>query len=372
MMGATGWLGDAILGARSLVRLPAFLRSPISAPEAQAILRRRHAERAVDFLAVARRAVYAHPGSPYRALLDHGGCQYGDLECLVRTQGLEDALRILFRQGVFLTVAEFKRRCPVVRGGLRLEIDPDGLRNPASVSHFPAQSGGSRGPSTALTFDLRFVRDVAADLAASLAARGAAGWHLAYWDVPGGTIRPLLVCAKAGHAPRRRFALVDPASRALHPRYRWSAQALHWGGWVAGIPLPAPEHVPLSDPLPVARWMRQVLGSGQTPLLLTYSSPAVRLCEAARAAGLDLGGARFLLYGEPVTEARLAVIRRTRALPDPPAARAARGHHRPRLPAGRPLARATPAQGARAHRDRPRARRHARGWWERAHRERVR
>jgi hypothetical protein len=59
--------------------------------------------------------------------------------------------------------------------------------------------------------------------------------------------------------------------------------------------------------------MRRVLESGQTPLLFTYSSPGVRLAEAARAAGLDLRGARFFLYGEPVTGARLAVIRRTGA-----------------------------------------------------------
>jgi hypothetical protein len=311
--GSIGWLEDSFLGVRFLAQLPAFLRSPIRAVEAQAILRHRHAERAADFLALARRTVYPHPASPYRALLDHAGCEYGDLERLVSREGLEGALHALFRQGVFLTVAELKGRRPVVRGGLRFAVDPDGLRNPTSVSHFRAQSGGSRGPGAALMVDLRFVRDIAADLAASFAAHGAGDWHHAYWDVPGGTIRPLLSSAKAGQAPRRWFSLVDAARRDLHPRYRWSARALRWGGWLAGVPLPGPEYVPVGDPLPVARWMRRVLESGQTPLLFTYSSPGVRLAEAARAAGLDLRGARFFLYGEPVTGARLAVIRRTGA-----------------------------------------------------------
>jgi hypothetical protein len=196
-------------------------------------------------------------------------------------------------------------------------MDPAELRNPVSVPHFRAQSGGSRGPGTALTIDLSFVRDIAADLAASFAANGAMHWHHAYWDVPGGTIRPLLSSAKAGQVPRRWFSLVDVAHRDLHARYRWSARALRWGGRVAGLAFPAPTHVPVSDPLPVARWMRQVLASGQAPLLFTYSSPGVRLAEAARAAGLDLGGAHMFLYGEPVTEARLAVIRRTGAQPKP-------------------------------------------------------
>jgi len=312
------WLaGDAAVGVRFLARLPGFLRRPINPAEAESIIRRRHAERADDFLAIARRAVYAHPESPYRALLGHAGCEYGDLERLVRGEGLEEALRVLCREGVFLTVSELKGRCPVARGQLRFELGPTGLRNPASASHFPAQSGGSRGPSAALTVDLGFVGDVAADLAASLDARGAAGWWHAYWDVPGGTIRPILASAKAGHVPRRWFALVDAVRCDLHPRYRWSARALHWGGRLAGVPLPAPEHVPLRDPLPVVRWMRGVLATGHTPLLLTYVSPALRVCEAARAAGIDLEGARFLLYGEPVTDARLAVIRRMGAKATP-------------------------------------------------------
>jgi hypothetical protein len=315
--GPAGALADALLGARFLAQLPAFLRSPIGADDAQAILRRRQAERAPDFLALARRTVYAHAASPYRRLLDHAGCEYGDLERLVVRDGLEGALRMLLRQGVFLTVAELKGRRPVVRGGLRFTVDSDGLRNPTSVAHFPAQSGGSRGPGTALTVDLRFVRDIAADLAASFAAHGAGDWHHAYWDVPGGTIRPLLSSTKAGQAPRRWFALVDAARRDLHPRYRWSARAVRWGGWLAGVSLPAPEHVPVSDPLPVARWMRQVLDAGQTPLLFTYASPGVRLAEAARVAGLDLHGAHLFLYGEPITPARLAVARRAGATAKP-------------------------------------------------------
>lgn len=307
------WLADAALGARFLARLPAFVRSPIGAAEGRAIIRRRLAERDADFLALVRRAVYAHPTSPYRVLLRHAGCEYGDLERLVSGDGLEGALRALLREGVFLTVGEFKGRRPVARGALRFHVDPRGLRNVAMAHHLPGQTSGSGGPSTALAIDLRFVRDVAADLAASLEARGGAGWHLAYWDVPGGTIRPLLACAKAGQASRRWFSLVDTAGPDLHARYRWSGWAVRWGGRLAGVRLPAPEYVPIHDPLPIIRWMRQVLASGATPCLLTYSSPAVRLAEAARAAALDLRGARLLLYGEPVTAARLAFIRRTGA-----------------------------------------------------------
>jgi hypothetical protein len=57
--------------------------------------------------------------------------------------------------------------------------------------------------------------------------------------------------------------------------------------------------------------MTAALAEGHRPLLLTYPSPAVRLCRAARAAGADLAGAEFRLYGEPLTPARLDAIGRS-------------------------------------------------------------
>jgi hypothetical protein len=179
---ATTWLEDAVLGARFLLWLPAFLRSPVDRADAEAILRRRLATREIDFLALARHAVYPRPESPYRKLVDHAGCRYGDLEGLVRREGLESALRTLASQGVYLTVAELRGREPVVRGGLRFSLEPGVLRNPLSSYHVPGRTGGSRGSSIALSIDLRFIRDVAADVVASMTARGAAGWQIGYWN----------------------------------------------------------------------------------------------------------------------------------------------------------------------------------------------
>ena len=63
--------------------------------------------------------------------------------------------------------------------------------------------------------------------------------------------------------------------------------------------------------------MHDTLRSGATPHLLTFTSSAAALCGAAFAAGLDLSGAQFTVGGEPVTEARLAAVRRVgaRAVP---------------------------------------------------------
>jgi hypothetical protein len=98
------WRDDAAAAAGFVARLPGYLRRPIAAAEAAATLAARLAARERDFLELARSLVYAHAESPYRALLRHAGCEYGDLERLVRGEGLEGALRTLARRGVYLSV----------------------------------------------------------------------------------------------------------------------------------------------------------------------------------------------------------------------------------------------------------------------------
>jgi hypothetical protein len=85
---------------------------------------------------------------------------------------------------------------------------------------------------------------------------------------------------------------------------------MRWIGALAGVSLPRPVHVPLADPRPIVHWLGSVLRAGRTPHLSTYASAAVRLCEAAGVAGIDLRGAQLTLSGEPITETRLAAVRR--------------------------------------------------------------
>lgn len=50
-------------------------------------------------------------------------------------------------------------------------------------------------------------------------------------------------------------------------------------------------------------------GPWRDPHLFTFASPAVRLCQAALADGIDLHGAQLTVSGEPLTAARIAAIR---------------------------------------------------------------
>ncbi len=311
-------LQDVVIGARFLFRLPSFLTHPVNLAEARAILLRRLENQESDFLSVARNIIYPNPANPYRQLLDLVGCQYGDLERLVRQDGIEGALRSLLRKGVFLSVNEFRGREPVIRGSSTIAVDPFQLRNPLSAVHMPVQTGGSRSGGTQIPMDLAFMRDRSVDTCLSLNARSGDGWVKAIWGVPGGfAIAVALEFSGFGSPLERCFFLVDPAARGLHPRYRWSIRALQWAGFLTPRRLPKPQCVAIDDPLPIAHWMAGVLRSGKVPLLFTFSSPAVILCHTAAKAGLDLRGARFMMTGEPITKARLDIVRQVGAKAEP-------------------------------------------------------
>lgn len=307
---------DVATAARFVWRVRDFLRDRITLDEARAVVRRRLDSREADFLDLARRAIYGRADSPYRALLGQAGCEYQDLARLIQAEGLEGALRALCRQGVYLTVEEFKGRRPVVRGNATIPLDPTSLRNPLTRPYFVGQSGGSRGPRSAVLYDLACFRDRAVNTCLVIEACGGADWAKAVWGVPG--IGNVLRFSPFGRLPERWFTQVDPADAGLHPGYRWSALALRWGGVLAGLRLPGPRYVSLAEPLVVARWLAEVLRSGRTPHLELFVTSAVRLCQAALSAGVDIAGSWFLIIGEPTTSARLTAVERAgvRAIPD--------------------------------------------------------
>jgi hypothetical protein len=305
---------DVRAGVRFLRDLPPFLRRPWSEASARAALRTRFERRETDFVELVRRAVYENATSPYRALLRWAGCEYGDLRGLVARDGLEGALQGLARAGVYLTVDQFKGRAPVVRGSTTLSVDSGRLRNPSVRAYALAQSSGSRGARTAVPVDLRFIRDLGANICLTTAARGGLRWRHATWTIPGSAAMAAALSYSAfGSHWVHWFSQVDPRARALHPRYRWSARIMTWGGMLAGVSLPMPRHVPLENPRPIVDWLAATLEMGETPHLLTFPSSAVRVCAAARDAGQSLQGAQFMLGGEPITSARLEVIDRAGA-----------------------------------------------------------
>lgn len=309
-------LDDLVGGLHLIVSLPRLLRQRVTSAEAHAEHRHRLAHREDNFLSLAREAIYGNAASPYRRLLEMAGCEYHDLEELVRREGLEGALRLLYRRGVYLTLDEFKGTPPIVRGSATFHLKPEELRDPRARLHMVGRTGGSRGSRRPVPIDFELVREHAGEILLELEARECVDSVRAAWNVPGaGAIRRIVQYSLLGAPPARWFSLMDPAANGVHPRYRWSARAVRFAGLLAGVALPSPTPVSLQDPLPIVHWMSQVLKSGKIPFLHTYASCAVRVCQAALAAGISLRGAQFTMGGEPTTEARLAVVRQAGAVP---------------------------------------------------------
>jgi hypothetical protein len=304
-------LGDIRAGARFVWGLRPLLRRPLDTGQAKAALDRRLASRAERFLALVKRAVYGHPASSYRALLGLARCEYGDLERLVRREGVEGALDQLLRHGIYLTVEEFKGRRPVRRGGVEVEVKQAGLRNPGSTAHIEGTTSGSRGAPAPVAIDITYVRAWAQNLRLQLEIRGGLDWARAYWAPASTTSIAWLVCYAAAGLPQARwFTPIDPQSLELPALYRASARLLPWAGLVAGARLPRAEHAPLAEPTSILRWMTAVLRAGGTPCLVGYASALVQLCQAARDSGVELAGARVQAVGEPLTVSRLHALRR--------------------------------------------------------------
>src|SRR5262249_52228240 len=301
---------ELVAGVRFLWRLPAFLRHPIDPERARAILRRRLETRETGFLDLARRAIFDQRVSPYRRLLAAAGFEYGDLERLVHRDGVDTALEVLLRHGVYLRVDEFKGRRAAARGGRTIDVRPSDLRNPFLRVDMLSQTGGSGGPSTPVAMDLGFIGEMAVNYSLVNQARGAEQWVHAVWLVPAGdAIVKILPQTRCGPTPVRWFSPLPLAALEGPPRYRWGARLLRYAGTLARVPLPWPEHVPIEHPAPIVEWMHGVLRAGRTPHLMTIASSAVHVCRAAAEVGVDLRGAQFTLTGEPTTPARLAALR---------------------------------------------------------------
>lgn len=301
---------DMLTGMKFALSLRRVFRQPPTPDQALGILRRRLERREDDFLGMARRAIYSNPKSPYRELLRLAGCEFGDLERLVHQDGLDGALLKLFRQGVYLTIDEFKGREPAVRGSASVSVSRAQLANPNSVVHIMVQSSGSRGPRRGAPFDLAFIKETAVDRILVQSAQGAMDRPRAIWFVPGGApLYVMTIWGAAGIRPQRWFSQVDAKAAGLDRRYEWSERAMRLGARLAGVRLPAPEYAPVDAPLPILQWMERCLAGGLLPHLSTFASSAAGLCRAAQERGVGLRGARFELTGEPVTEAVQAVLR---------------------------------------------------------------
>jgi len=291
--------------------LKRFFQHPISPKECDQQITRQIQQRAVSFLRIVERGIFAHDRSPYRRLLHHAGIEFEDVSRLVRQEGLEAALTRLYRAGVYVTLDEFKGRQPIQRSGLQFLAQPQDFDNPLLAAAYEAETGGSRGAGTRVLIDLDLLSHEAAYHALFLAAFSLDRCPIGVWlpVLPGVIATKLMLCyAKLGKPVERWFTqsklAIGPGS---YKSFLFTQGAVYGSRWW-GTPLAAPEHVPLADAGRVVEWLVKKKAQGTPALLVTNPSSAVRVCQAAQELGFDIAGTFFHVAGEPYTPAKAQVI----------------------------------------------------------------
>jgi hypothetical protein len=281
-----------------------FLRDTVSAEQAKAIVLRDMRDRDARFLRKVETAVFGNPRSPYRKLLQHAGCEPGDVQAMVARDGIEGALTRLRDAGVYVTFEEFKGLAPARRGSQTFAFAVEDFDNPLTRPHFRGSTGGSSGRATRIRFDLEHVAEAAPHWALWFAAHGWADRPLVFWTpTHAGVANRHLLAAKIGKPYVKWFGDVAPEA----PRDRLGANLVHaLVRWAAGVS--RPEIVPVHRAARVGAYLAGLLRDGQRPLVNTSPSEAIRICLAMAEQGRDLAGLTFLLGAEPTTPARRRAI----------------------------------------------------------------
>ncbi len=297
--------------ARTANELRRFLRSPVSPPVAEQRVAEAISLRRDRLLVLLQHGIYGHPRSPYRALLQHAGIEYGDAQELIDREGVDGAVSCLASQGVYVTLDEFKGRLPIRRGSLELPIETFTFGVPRQGAGLAVRTGATRSSGTPSLIRFDDLVEVANHRSVMHQGWGHNQGSLAIWFpiLPGSAgFANILIYAKQGRPPERWFSHA-PVTKGRDNPGAWQTHALLRTGRLFMSGFPSPEYVPLSDAERVADWMIDRLRRGNRCQVVTYVSSAMRVCAAAISAGASLEGALFVVLGEPLTESRANTIR---------------------------------------------------------------
>ena len=190
--------------------LRGFLKEPITLEQSREIIKQRLENREKNLLTIVKRAIYENEASPYLKLLRLAGCEYGDFERMVRSDGIEPTLHKLREEGVYISIEEFKGKQEVTRSGQTFRFKESDFDNPFLVQHLEARSGASRSAGTRTIYDFDFMSQQAAYWRAILDANHAFEMPFTFWlpILPGSGPLGVLLLTKVGSPPIKWFSLV--------------------------------------------------------------------------------------------------------------------------------------------------------------------
>jgi hypothetical protein len=301
---------DIAMYWRFMWGLREFLKKPLTGDECREIICQRLKNREPNFMATMRRTVYDNPSSPYLKLLTLTGCEYGDVERMVRADGIEGTLTTLKRNGVFLSYEEFKRGKEVVRGSTTFRFDERDFDNPFTAGQITNSSGGTRSAGTRTTYEFNYITNMAVYVNFYLSAYHATRLPVFLWMpiMPGVGPRKLLEFYKVGITPTRFFSPVNNKTVRPSLKNRLATQYIIYAGRLFGADFPAPEYVPMDESWRIAECVAGAVEQYDGCSVKGPASLMVRICQAARERGLNIAGTKFLTGGEPLTEGKAREI----------------------------------------------------------------
>jgi hypothetical protein len=264
--------------------------------------------------------IYENPESPYFKLLAVAGCEFGDIESLVRQEGIEATLQKLLAAGVYVNWEEFKGKSETIRGGHHFQFKETDFDNPYLAGYYHVRSSGSRSTGTRTIFDFRHQLAKNYYNALMLAANNALDIPMGLY-MPGlpsiSGIGPLLHYWKINKPIVRWFTPVTESEVQTNFRDKIAAMYILYGSRLWGAKLARPVYASLQDAVKVARWLADARQEYGGVSLSCFVSPAMRVCQAAMEHGIDIKGTHFFVGGEPLTEAKRQQIEITGALATP-------------------------------------------------------
>ena len=289
---------------RLLFGLGDYLKDSISLEESREIIRGRMEGREELFLNILKKGIYENSPSPYLKLLKLAKIEFNDIKSMVLGVGIEESLRILREEGVYLSHQEFKCIKGVVRKGRELRFYEEDFNNPYLSAYYEVKSGATRSTGTRTMIDLDFLQSIATYDSIAFNIAGAIKYPLALWGaIPFSNygIAFLFRFAKIGKIPNRWFSQIEKGFIETSFVSRFGTDLIVYLCRFFGVNFPKPEYVDLKDSYKIADWATRMVKEFSGCSIYTYVSSAVRICKEAKENGLEIGGTKFFVGAEPIT-----------------------------------------------------------------------
>ncbi len=288
--------------------------------KANKLLHERMSKRDGNFLQLVNKGIYGYSRSPYKKLLNTKKISFNDIKKLVENDGIENTLWLLYNEGIYFTVDEFKGKTNVIRDGLKYHVEEGDFDNPFLKTAYEVRSGATRSAGTRIRIDFDYLTQRSYYDAFILNLHDCltspiANWFPIFPGAPG--INSSLRFARIGNAPKKWFSQVETSKLKVNWEKRWGTKYIFFMSKLMGINLASPEYANLNYAFKVAEWASSMLDYFPSCVVYTFASSAVRICMAAEENGLNLKGARFLVTGEPLTAQKRREIESVGATPVP-------------------------------------------------------